>query len=89
MTTSERRQATALSRALVEAGRHSNAGEAEHAGLEVCRSVGIEPEYFAVRDAQTLGPVGAGRAARVLVAGWVGAARLLDNAGWPGFTLDS
>lgn len=85
----DRVRARALSRALVEAGRFGDPGEGEAAGLRVLRAGGIEPEYLAVRDDATLGPVRAGGDARVLVAAKVGVTRLIDNAPWPGFALGS
>jgi pantoate--beta-alanine ligase len=80
----DRVRARALSGALVEAGRYGDPAEAEGAGLRVLHAAGIEPEYLAVRDSATLGPVRAGDDARVLVAAKVGVTRLIDNAVWPG-----
>lgn len=82
-----REQARSLSSAMVEAGRHDDASEAERAGRAVLEDAGVGTEYLAVRDARTLGPVVAGEPARVLVAARVGVTRLIDNAPWPGFTL--
>ena len=87
LTTADRARALAISRALVEAGRHADPDAAEAAGAQVLRASDIRPEYLAVRDAETLGPVRPGRPGRVLAAAPVGATRLIDNAPWPGFTL--
>lgn len=80
-----RRQAASLYRALVEASRHDAPADAERAGRAVLLANRIVPDYFAVRDAETLMPMEHGRAAsgaRVLVAARVGGVRLIDNAPW-------
>lgn len=82
-----RRLAPALSRALAAAGGERDAARAEAAGALVLRSAGITPEYFAVRDAATLGPVSEGAPGRALVAARVGDVRLIDNGPWPGVAL--
>jgi pantoate--beta-alanine ligase len=82
-----RRQALALSRALVEASRHTDPAKAERAGRTVLLANRVVPEYFVVRDANTLLPLAPGSPARALVAARVGSVRLIDNAPWPGFTL--
>ena len=82
-----REQAASLSAALVEAGTHDDPIAAEEAGRGVLEGAGVGMEYFAVRDARTLGPVETGGPARALVAARVGITRLIDNAPWPGFTL--
>lgn len=84
----ERRRAPAMARALVEAGAHADPLEAESAGKRVLLANRLQPEYVAVRDAATLGPVRTGSPARVLIAARCGSVRLIDNAPWPGFTLD-
>jgi len=84
-----RRQALALSRALEEAGRHTNPDAAERAARLVLLANRISPEYMVVRDAATLGPATEGAPARTLVAARVGDVRLIDNAPWPGFRLDA
>lgn len=82
-----RERARGLSRAIEEAGRHTDPGKAEKAGLDTLVRHGVQPEYVAVRDAETLGKVREGRPARCLVAGRVDHVRLIDNDVWPGFTL--
>lgn len=79
---SHRRRASALFRALEEARRYESAAEAERMGRLVLLANRIVPEYLVVRDAETLGPVREGRAARALVAARVGGVRLIDNAEW-------
>lgn len=80
-----RRQAAMLWRALEAARARRDPGEAERAGARTLLEAPIEPEYLAVRDAETLGPPDARslRPARVLVAARVGGVRLIDNAPWP------
>jgi pantoate--beta-alanine ligase len=82
-----RRVAPALARALVAAGREADARAAESAGARVLRDAGVAAEYFAVRDAATLGAVARGAAGRALVAARVGGVRLIDNAPWPWFSI--
>lgn len=80
----ERERALALHRALEAASRESTPADAEAAMRRVYREHGIdEPDYAAVRDAETLGPVTPGRPARAITAARVGTVRLLDNAPWP------
>lgn len=74
-----RAQALSLSRALRDAAREADAASAERAGARVLREAGVEPEYFVVRDSETLEAVRPGRAARALVAAVVGSVRLIDN----------
>jgi pantoate--beta-alanine ligase len=82
----ERERATALHAgleaarvALVDGGRDARAAEA--AGVAAMRAAGVEPEYLAIVDADTLEPVQPDGAQRVLVvvAARVGPARLIDN----------
>ncbi len=79
---SQRLAALALSQALAEGQRHADAGA--DAVLDAARrrlaSAEIESEYVAVTDPE-LGPPPNAGAARLLVAGRVGATRLIDNAG--------
>jgi pantoate--beta-alanine ligase len=65
--------------ALVDGGRDARAAEA--AGVAAMRAAGVEPEYLAIVDADTLEPVQPDGAQRVLVvvAARVGPARLIDN----------
>lgn len=48
----------------------------------VLARAGLEVEYAAVRDAETLGPVQPDRPARALIAARVGGVRLIDNGPW-------
>lgn len=88
LTPNHRVQAAALSRALVSASKETVLEEAERAGRRVLLANRIVPEYFVVRDAATLLTARAGSACRALVAARVGGVRLIDNAAWPGFSLD-
>jgi pantoate--beta-alanine ligase len=81
----DRARAASIPRALAEAGTHTEPAAAERAGRTVLEEAGLAVEYLAVRDAQTLGPVQAGRPARVLVACRTASTRLIDNAPWPGW----
>jgi pantoate--beta-alanine ligase len=85
----DRRRAPAMARALEEAGRHRDAAEGEAAGRRVILANRLVPEYVAVRDAATLGPAIEGSPARVLAAARCGGVRLIDNAVWPGFRVDT
>ena len=51
----------------------------ENDGAEALRAAGLNPEYFAVRDAETLGTPKASSRLVVLVAARLGKARLIDN----------
>jgi pantoate--beta-alanine ligase len=82
---SDRERATALRRGLEAAQAIISAGEqdpapAEAAGRAAMRAAGVEPEYFAVVDPDTLARVKRidGRVL-VVVAARVGPARLIDN----------
>jgi pantoate--beta-alanine ligase len=80
----ERRQATALSRAL-RAAEEAARDESLAAGLEAARrelaEAGIEPEYLEARDPDEMTPATElnGRPVLVAVAAQVGGARLIDN----------
>lgn len=89
LTLEERGFASAVPRALMLAGEASEPASAERAASEAIEAFGLEVEYAAVRDAETLlTPVG-GRPARVLVAARAGETRLIDNAPWPGWRFDA
>ena len=84
LTAEQRQIAPWLYRTLVEArskllsGTVQETVEAE--GVAILINHGFRPDYFAVRDAQTLQPPGPQTRERViLVAAWLGRARLLDN----------
>lgn len=85
LTPAGRTQALALSRSLIEAGRHTDPGAAESAMRRVLADMGLTPSYAAVRDAETLQPIepGSTRPGRALVAANVTGVRLLDNMPWP------
>lgn len=85
----DRRRAPAMARALEEAGKHTDPAEAEQAAKRALLANRLVPEYVAVRDAATLGPVNMGSPARVLIAARSGSVRLIDNAIWPGFRLET
>ena len=81
-----RQRAVALSQAIVAAERAVAAGErradailaAAHAAMD---SAGVEPEYLALVDADTLAPARAlGDVALLAIAARVGGVRLIDNA---------
>lgn len=83
LSAEDRGRAGALWRAIRAAQSCAAPAAAERAGLEALRGAGIEPEYFAVRDAETLMPADdRSRPQRVLVAAKVGSTRLIDNAPW-------
>jgi len=81
---SERRRATALSRAL-GAAEASAPKEGLYAALESARAelraAGIEPEYLEARDAEDLSPATelGNRPVLIAIAARVGGARLIDN----------
>jgi len=80
----DRERATALSRALRAAERVAREGSLAAgiaAGRRELEAVGVEPEYFEARDAESLEPVAElnGRPALIAVAARVGGARLIDN----------
>ncbi len=83
LSAGDRERAVSLSRAVAEAEALWSSGS-EVAAIEMAMRAcmvdrGVEVEYAAVVDAESLGPVSAG-AAVALVAGRLGSTRLLDNA---------
>jgi pantoate--beta-alanine ligase len=83
LTPADRSRAVALSESLAEAATLWAAGR-DAAGIaavmrERLESRGIAVDYAAVVDAESLAPVIAGRPAVALVAGRLGATRLIDN----------
>ena len=86
LTPSERRAASALSRALREAGREPTPQAGERRMVEVLSGAGLEIQYAVIRDAATLLPPSTEaptRPCRALIAVRLGAVRLIDNAAWP------
>ncbi|HEU4627669.1 MAG TPA: pantoate--beta-alanine ligase [Steroidobacteraceae bacterium] len=85
LTAAERRVAPQLYAALTRAVKRLAAGEREFAAIEraeldALTRAGFRPDYFTVRDAQTLQPPGTqSRHLVVLVAARLGKARLIDN----------
>ena len=85
LSQAERQIAPELNRALRLAGqalcRGHTPDEAEKIGLAHLESHGFQPDYLAVRDAQTLQKVqhGHGQALRILAAARLGRTRLIDN----------
>lgn len=82
LAAADRPKAVAISRALREAAGHRDPTAAERAMSASLSEAGVSPEYAVVRDAQTLGPVVPGRAARALIAARIGTVRLIDNSAW-------
>lgn len=85
LTKEERRIAPQLHQALARAVERIAAGDNDYAGieraeLEALTRSGFRPDYFAIRDAQSLAAPGAEtRHLAVLVAARLGKARLIDN----------
>jgi pantoate--beta-alanine ligase len=85
LTEGEREIAPAINQGLKRAVARVQAGDADFAAieaeeLEALRKLGFRPDYFTVRDAQTLALPDAGaHHLVVLVAARLGRARLIDN----------
>jgi pantoate--beta-alanine ligase len=83
LTRGERERAPRLYRALAAACGSLRAGASadavERRGAAELAAAGLQPEYFAVRDAATLGVPAPGRERIVLAAARLGQARLIDN----------
>lgn len=80
----ERAMAPVLYAALCEAAERLRAGDRDYAGIETegrqrLAAAGFRPDYFAVRAADLGPPKPAARELRVLAAGRLGRARLIDN----------
>lgn len=82
LTPEARRDAGALWRALAAADQEAESEAAEVAMRRVLEGVGAEVSYAAVRDPETLMPIGPGGPGRALVSAIVGGVRLLDNGPW-------
>ncbi|MEM8834590.1 MAG: pantoate--beta-alanine ligase [Planctomycetota bacterium] len=85
----QRSMAGAVPKALMLAAAEPDPERAERAARGAMASAGLEVEYAAVRDAETLLAPSSGRSARVLVAARAGRTRLIDNAPWPGWRFDA
>lgn len=85
----DRSRATALCRAMIAAGREEDPASGERAARTVLAESQVTPEYVAIRESASLGPIrpssGGYPHARILIAARVGTTRLIDNAPWPGF----
>jgi pantoate--beta-alanine ligase len=85
LTAQERNIAPQLYQALSRAAQRLAEGETdlasiERAEVEALTRSGFRPEYFAIRDAQSLNsPTAQSRQLAVLVAARLGKARLIDN----------
>ena len=84
----QRERALSLSLALDAACAQTDPLSAEKAMRRVYAEHGVEPDYAAVRDAETLGEWTPGRPGRAITAagipGEATVVRLLDNRAWPG-----
>jgi len=89
LSVEDRVRALALSRALAEAGARARAGERRTSELlagarATLAQAGVRVDYVEVVHPETLRPVTeAVPGSRMLVAGFVGTTRLIDNAGLP------
>jgi pantoate--beta-alanine ligase len=85
LTAEQRRIAPVIYRTLQLAAdrlRHAegNYGSIETEGMQVLEAAGLRPEYFSVRRSVDLGePAANEKELSVLVAAWLGSARLIDN----------
>jgi pantoate--beta-alanine ligase len=83
----QRRCAPALAAALADCVDRLAAGERDFSaltarGLARLTAAGFTPDYFEIRDAQLNPPTATTRDFRVLAAGTLGCARLIDNMGY-------
>lgn len=89
LSAEERVRALSLSRALFEAGARARGGERRAAALQAgaraaLEGAGVRVDYVEVVQPETLRPVAeAAPGSRMLVAGFVGRTRLIDNVGLP------
>ena len=85
LTEAERKQAPLLYRTLQESARRLQQGSAEFAAVEAhalqaLEAGGFRPEYFSIRRREDLGKATPGESELIiLVAAWLGSARLIDN----------
>jgi pantoate--beta-alanine ligase len=85
LTAEQRRRAAVLYQTLTDAAAAVQKGESELAaieqeGLARLEQAGFRPEYFSIRRNADLADPGPGdRDLRILVAAWLGEARLIDN----------
>ena len=57
-----------------------NFAQVEADGMQTLQQAGLRPEYFSIRRSEDLGEAGPGdRSLSILVAAWLGRARLIDN----------
>lgn len=91
LTTTERERAAVLYQSLLHAQQQIASGEKEFSAIEAqaiasLKAAGFRPEYFEIRRAQDLQPaIGSDQKLVILVAAWLGEARLIDNLA---FTLN-
>lgn len=85
LSSEERQRAPLIYRSLQAAAEKLRRGQAdfaaiEEAGMTALREGGFRPEYFSVRRSEDLGEPGRNdRCLSILVAAWLGRARLIDN----------
>ncbi len=85
LDSAQRQTATIIFRTLSEAGARLSAGAGSHQEIEreaiaALTDAGLRPEYFSIRRQADLAPPTADdRALIILVAAWLGSARLIDN----------
>ncbi|HZW08504.1 MAG TPA: pantoate--beta-alanine ligase [Phycisphaerales bacterium] len=82
LSRADRAAAGGMPRALAAAARLPDVEAAEAAMRRELALAGLEPEYAAVRDAQTLLSPRDTRPARALIAARAGSVRLIDNGPW-------
>lgn len=90
LSAAERAAAPELYAALCAAADRLRAGDRDYAGIEAegrrrLEAAGFRPDYFAVRTPDLALPAPASRELRVLAAGRLGRARLIDNLAVPAF----
>jgi pantoate--beta-alanine ligase len=83
LSSDERQRAPELHRALQACRDSLLAGEDEDSvvrrALAHVKAAGFKPDYVALRDKDTLGPMTDLTKARLLAAAWLGNTRLIDN----------